>query len=459
MESANISDSLGRRQSRADSILKLVPIEAGYFYPGLYVDFSIYIRMGKTTTLLCSNVVLNDALIEKIDTAEDMGNLICVTKDSYKKIILNAAKVAEEQGSDIDWDGVKDAADNPQSVEEYISEAEGPVKMEGLDNIPDPSKQAKKNRKDIRQAAQTGGVIVMMEGQAQAADEEESGELEEETAKINEYFLINEDVDRLMKSCDRNYTVKPATVMDLAERIVYLVRTTPLKTIFKCNSSLREGENYLLAHTQNVATLNAIIGQWLELSHSERLDLAVIGLMHDMGKQQISNRIMKKAGKLTNEEFDAIKRHSIHSYNIAVASGITGQYILSGIRHHHEKLNGTGYPDGISGEAISFSARITAISDIYDAMVSKKNYGNGHSPLDIMAEFAEMRGAELDSKAVGVILDNFEALFANAKVQLSNGQTGVIRSLNSSDYAHPIVEIGRESIKTTKYLKVVSIEP
>ncbi|MGN1349694.1 MAG: HD-GYP domain-containing protein [Anaerovoracaceae bacterium] len=454
MDNNNIADSLGRRQSRADSVIKLVPIEAGYFYPGLYVDFSIYIKMGKSTTLLCSDVTLNEALIEKIDAAEDGGHLICVTRDSYKKIIMNAATVAEANGSKIDWDGVKKAADNPQTVDEFVSEAQKPAEIEGLPKGAIAGRRNRHKRETIRRQALEEAELSAVEF---VSENEENQLMEARIRKIHEYLGLGQDVEKLLSSSLRNYTVRIAEVNELAEKLVALVRTTEPELLFQGFATIRSEEHYLKTHALNVACLNVLIGQWMGLPHSERINLAIVGLLQDLGKQQIANKILNKSDRLTNDEYKIMQRHSIHSYNIAVSSGFTSQSILSGIRHHHERLNGTGYPDRISGDAISMTARISAVSDIYDAMVSRHSYRNNYSPLDTMAEFVELANVELDPKVVNTVVENMALLFSNKEVLLSNGQTGIIKSLNSSDYAHPIVQVGKEYIKTTKFLKVVSI--
>ena len=111
------TDNIGSRRTRESSVSNLVPIEAAYFYEGMHLDFSVFIKSGKSFSLLCSNVTLTESLLDKIDVAEDSGNLICVDRKSYREILLSAAHNAEEQGISIDWDSVYELADNPPGME------------------------------------------------------------------------------------------------------------------------------------------------------------------------------------------------------------------------------------------------------------------------------------------------------------------------------------------------------
>jgi HD-GYP domain-containing protein (c-di-GMP phosphodiesterase class II) len=445
---SNNKDSLVGRQSRTESVRELVPIKTGYLYSGFHADFNIYIRMGQSTTLMCSDVTITDKFIDKLDAAEDSGKILCVSRDSYKKIILNAARIAESRGSELDWDKVRQAADNPPTFEQFAADSHNPKHADLMEHI---SKSGP--RWGIRHKAEDEHTEEHIHGLVSDHGVHHPGG---ELSPIEEYFAISDDVLKLIRSSMRNYSVKLYLLNDTAERIVKFVRETDADTVLQCMSTLRHEKEYLNSHSQNLACLNALTGAWLNLPHSDRVNLAIVGLLHDLGRQQISRKITEKKNKLTESEFNLLKHHSIHSYNIAVASGITNKDVLSGIRHHHEKLNGTGYPDHLTGDAICLYARVTAISDMYDAMLSKAAHREALSPLDALAEFSELSSTELDLNIVNTLLKTLAATFINKRVLLSNGQTGFIASLNSSDYANPIVQVDREYVKTSRYLKVVS---
>lgn len=133
---------------------------------------------------------------------------------------------------------------------------------------------------------------------------------------------------------------------------------------------------YTSGHSERVALFARRLGQELGLDEEACQRLYLGGLLHDVGKIGISGAILRKAGRLTDEEFAEIKQHPEQSW--AMLHDLEHlQQILPGILHHHEEYDGTGYPDGLAGEEIPLDARIMAVADAYDAMTSDRPYRNG----------------------------------------------------------------------------------
>ncbi len=164
-------------------------------------------------------------------------------------------------------------------------------------------------------------------------------------------------------------------------------------------------DKYTDGHTRRVGLISKIIGEKLGLSAEQVVNLEISGIVHDIGKVGVPESILNKPGKLTDEEFDYIKKHTIIGENICLPLNCL-QSCLDAIRHHHEKLNGTGYPDGLKGDELSLEARIIAVADIFDALYSKRPYRD-KLPMDkvrqIIIEDTE-KGC-LDSKVVGALLE------------------------------------------------------
>ena len=141
-------------------------------------------------------------------------------------------------------------------------------------------------------------------------------------------------------------------------------------------SSLDAKDPYTRGHSERVALIAQRIGRELKLPEDDLRDIYLSGLLHDIGKIGVNDEIIRKPGNLTAEEFEQIKKHPIIGYNIlAGLKNLTR--VLPGVRNHHESFNGTGYPDGLAGEAIPMMARIMAVADSYDAMGSDRPYRKG----------------------------------------------------------------------------------
>ncbi len=139
---------------------------------------------------------------------------------------------------------------------------------------------------------------------------------------------------------------------------------------------------YTSGHSERVARIAVRLGEELGMTPNQRGDLYLMGLLHDVGKIGVDDAVLKKAGPLTPEEYRQIQQHveiGVHILNDLKKLN----HLLPGVRHHHESLDGTGYPAGLAGDAIPFEARILAVADSYDAMSSTRPYRKRLSPSQI----------------------------------------------------------------------------
>lgn len=137
---------------------------------------------------------------------------------------------------------------------------------------------------------------------------------------------------------------------------------------------------YTHTHSLNVTVLTLALGKKLNLEKKDLEDLGLSALLHDIGKSKIDKRILNKKSALSPREFEIMKKHALYGYSYALKIGIDKKSILAGIKSHHEKIDGTGYPDGLKGDEIHLFSKIIGICDIFDALISKRAYKN---PLSI----------------------------------------------------------------------------
>lgn len=138
-------------------------------------------------------------------------------------------------------------------------------------------------------------------------------------------------------------------------------------------SAIEAKDNYTKGHSERVAEMTSDICSHLILSKSEADEIHVAAHLHDLGKIYVEDAVLKKAGKLTEDEWEQIKMHPQVGENILSKVSGFGD-IIKMVRHHHERWDGRGYPDGISGENIPLGARIITVADAIDAMLSERPY-------------------------------------------------------------------------------------
>lgn len=142
---------------------------------------------------------------------------------------------------------------------------------------------------------------------------------------------------------------------------------------------------YTYTHCINVAIYSIGIGKFMGLRNDELKALAYGASLHDVGKSKVDQEILNKQGKLDDKEFEHIKQHAAFGFDILQdTTGEVDKRVLTAVRHHHEKMDGSGYPDGISGNNISLYAKVVAIADIFDALNTKRCYKEPMSTFDTL---------------------------------------------------------------------------
>jgi len=155
----------------------------------------------------------------------------------------------------------------------------------------------------------------------------------------------------------------------------------------ECIGQLRVFDHYTYSHTINVSSMCSALGILLGLKEEELKVLALGGLLHDIGKMKVSKAILNKPAKLTPEEFNEMKNHTIYGYNIIKNEMHLSDDVARVALEHQEKYGGLGYPSGLKGKEIHLNAQIAAICDVYDALVSERVYKKpipSHEAIKIM---------------------------------------------------------------------------
>lgn len=228
-------------------------------------------------------------------------------------------------------------------------------------------------------------------------------------------------------------------IRELAEqRLVLLVDTIgALDYLFE----IRSHSDYTFQHSLNVAIIAGILGKWHNYKGAELKNIILAGLLHDIGKLVIPVTVLDKPGKLSSSEFKVIMEHSLAGYQLVKDLDQIPAGCDKGILHHHERLDGSGYPFGIVGDEIHEYAKVVAIADIYEAMTADRPYRRRLTPLAALEVIAEQMYKKLDTQICLTFLENMRNCFAGNNVLLSNGQRAKIIVLNSGNrfWTKPIV--------------------
>ncbi len=180
------------------------------------------------------------------------------------------------------------------------------------------------------------------------------------------------------------------------------------KETFRLLYKLKQIHPHTYAHSINVSNHSVILGKKLNLNVHDLEILQFAGLFHDIGKLKIPESILKKPGKLTDEEFEEMKKHPIYSVELLKAAGIMNVDVLKTILYHHERADGKGYPKGLQRNTIPYLSKIITVADSFDAMTSNRCYRKGLNLEQAKQELINGRGSQFDSEVVTAFLETIE---------------------------------------------------
>ena len=226
----------------------------------------------------------------------------------------------------------------------------------------------------------------------------------------------------------------------LANSIASLVvsRNT-ITELFDMLYQMHSLDDSIYAHCVNVALIARMIGRWLHLDSHELNILTCCGLFHDIGKLSISAEVLNKPGKLTNEEFAMIKAHPKYGYELLRNQDIDNRIKQSALMHH-ERYDGSGYPNGLSSELLIDYAMIIAIADVYDAMTAARSYREPLCPFQVIANFEKEGFQKYHTKFLLVFLNNIASTYQSNRVMLNDGRACKIVMLNNNYLSRPIIQ-------------------
>ncbi len=199
-------------------------------------------------------------------------------------------------------------------------------------------------------------------------------------------------------------------------------------------------DRYTKGHSNRVATYSAEIAKRMGKSVDEQNEIYYAGLLHDVGKIGIDNAILNKKGKLTDVEYETVKLHPTMGYQIV--KNITASVRMAdGAKWHHEKYDGTGYPDHLAGENIPEIARIIALADVYDSMTSNRSYRETMPQSKVRSEIEKGRGTQFDPAIADVMLS-----------MIDDDKEYLMRQMPPDDKKILIIDDDKMSIKVTSHI-------
>jgi HD-GYP domain-containing protein (c-di-GMP phosphodiesterase class II) len=180
------------------------------------------------------------------------------------------------------------------------------------------------------------------------------------------------------------------------------------RTIQTLVQAVETKDLYTRGHSERVATASVMIARQIKM-HEDRVSvLRYAGILHDVGKLGVPTRVLQKSGRLTDEEYEAIKLHPVRGLEVVRQIEFLGE-AYAGIMHHHERIDGRGYPMGLQGDQIPEFARVIAVADAFDSMTTTRSYRDARPIEDAIAELHRCAGTQFDPVMVEAMVHAVEA--------------------------------------------------
>jgi len=238
-------------------------------------------------------------------------------------------------------------------------------------------------------------------------------------------------------------------LVPLVDEILNSIARNPVALIGLAR--LKNADDYTFMHSVSVCGLMIALAKQLGLDAQQVREAGMGGLLHDLGKTMSPKEMLNKPGELTKDEFALIKHHPLEGHKLLLdGSGFT-EVITDICLHHHEKVDGSGYPEGLTGDQISLFAKMSAVCDVYDAITSNRPYKSAWDPAEAIRTMAEWRG-HFDQVVFQAFVKQIGIYPIGALIRLASGKLGVVIEQSEQSLLKPKVKVFF-STKSQAYIK------
>ncbi|MEH7237907.1 HD-GYP domain-containing protein [Bacillus sp. JJ1562] len=285
---------------------------------------------------------------------------------------------------------------------------------------------------------------------------EEVEVLEKENSIAEEYLKSVKEYKQLFQSWQAGALVDISKVRQIILPIFKRILEQS-KELFSLHRYTNR-EDYLFHHSVMLGLLSGYLGKKLKYSEADCNHLAIAGLLSDCGMSKIDPKILLTNSSLTLAEYNEVKKHPLYSYRMIEKIPLIKDSVKLAVFQHHERMDGTGYVLGVTGDKLHPFSKIVAVADVYSAMTLERPYSNRQSPFKTLEEIRMESFGKFDMKVVEALTNGIGNISIGTKIKLSNGQSGEIVFIDKSQPTRPLLKISESEFLDLKNYRELFIE-
>jgi putative nucleotidyltransferase with HDIG domain len=387
--------------------------------PGMFIcDFNC--GWLKHPFLSSSLKVKNEKIVEKI------------VKSGIREVFIDTDKGLDVACAPAEEEVRQEIQTEPQTL------IEPEIRESDLASVQEETAKAKRTEKDVNIAVQEIKEDLRLGKQLETGSDSVS--VQEELVEAKEIKKeAKQTVQKVMEDIRLGKQIEMEKVDNVVNKMVDSIFRN--KDALTSLGRIKTVDEYTFFHSISVSVLMITFSKYIGFDYELVKTIGIGGLLHDVGKMQVPVEILTKQGRLSEDEYAKIKEHVKHSYNIIEQIPGINEASIYVAAHHHERLDGTGYPYGLKGEQISIFGQMAAIADVYDAMTSDRCYQKGILPTEVLRKLFEWSEFHFNRDLVQQFIRCVGIYPVGTLVRLTSGLLGVILNHDEINLLYPVVRI------------------
>ncbi|TCS80831.1 HD-GYP domain-containing protein [Tepidibacillus fermentans] len=283
----------------------------------------------------------------------------------------------------------------------------------------------------------------------QRIDDKSNHQVELYQKNYNRAFRL---VSKILKSAQGNPQIPIIELRNTIEPLLdYLLQNQKVLLTLNFNNDLNK---YEIVHALSVGMLSYMMANWIGMDQSEWMQVALAGVLHDIGMSRIPSQILNKKKSLDYYEKEEIKKHTVYGYYMLKGTKGLNQGAILAVLQHHERNDGSGYPLQLKQEQIHTYSKIIAIADVFHAMISKRSYREQFSYFKVLDQLLGDSFGKLEPKIVQIFVRMMSKITLGSRVVLNNGLEGNILFINTNNPTRPLIQVSDQIINLEKENKL-----